>query len=467
MENPDGKMAGTAAITFAQNKPIPMYDADGNQIGGFENNAFHGFLTIVDSRTGKVHELHQTFLEDSNDPAFRPGIVSINEEYAKVLGLSKQQLLDLIKDPKTALDDVGMLEGKETRLVSYQCELVPSPDKAFNWNNGINGSNFNYNTIAALEFGIGARQMDALLWDRELAIREGGVKSKPRTTAKQNETGFEPAIREGVYPDGTERYVIATEETVDGEKKTVFRNAAPDATGKVPAGAIRVLEYDTVVRGEDMQVVEPYNNHGGSKHMAGSANCFKAVASMLDNVCAHQDISTDVMTAISAKGTSESALQRLLMTHFVKGALNRKTIEVTLPTTGANKVTGNVTVYNAATASGAIYNMIDFGGMSLKMGGKALLASVLARLGKDVNDPELAGVVGKAIAMIEDQQKKADADGKRPPESELLILPVGTTGEVLRDQIHPTIYAANNNARPADASLLKRWASGSIFRRRI
>ncbi len=112
MENPSGKMVGTSAITFTQNKPIPMYDEKGEQIGGFEDKAFHGYLTIVDHRTGKTYELHQTFLENSNDPAFRPGIVGVNEEFAKTLGMSLQEAIDKIKDPNTPLDDVAMLQGK-------------------------------------------------------------------------------------------------------------------------------------------------------------------------------------------------------------------------------------------------------------------------------------------------------------------------------------------------------------------
>lgn len=456
MEDADNnKIVGTAAITFAQNQPIPTFDEDGKQIGGFENGDFHGYLTIVDNRTGKVLELHQTFLENSNDAAFRPGFVGMNEAYAvNVLGMTLAQAHAYLKDPNAETDSSGQTGGRKgskyTRLAYVQCELVASPDDAFNWNDHVKGSNFNYVPIAALEFQMTERKMNALLWDRELAIRECGIKAKEGTVAKQNEAGFEPATRDGFYLDGTPRYVIPVEQMIDGELQTVFINASPDAQGNVPEGAIRVKEYDTVVQGRDMQVVKPYNHHGGSQHIADAANCFSSIAGMLDNVAAHDVIEQSVLDTLGAKKTFESGITRMLGIHMVKGALNSTLINYNLPVNGAvsTELPGSAIAYQTKHSNGALYNMIDFTGLTLKQGGMALLSGLLAKLGRSENDPELTGVVGKAIAIITAQRQKAVEEGVRPDEKELLILPVGTAGAILQ-QIHPHIYAANNNAAPA------------------
>lgn len=450
-ESADNQIVGTAAITFAQNQPIPTFDEDGKQIGGFENGDFHGYLTIVDNRTGKVLELHQTFLENSNDPAFRPGFVGMNEAYAKdVLKMSLDAAHAYLKDPNAETDSSGQTGGRKgskyTRMAYVQCELVASPDEAFNWNDHVNGSNFNYVPIAALDFQMTERKMNALLWDRELAIRECGIKAKEGTTAKQNEAGFEPATRDGLYLDGTPRYVIPVEQMIDGELQTVFINASPDAHGNIPEGAIRVKEYDTVVAGKDMQVVKPYNHHGGSQHIADAANCFSSIAGMLDNVAAHNVIEQSVLDTLGVKKTFESGITRMLGMHMVKGALNSTLINYNMPVNGVERadLAGSAIAYQTKHANGALYNMIDFTGLTLKQGGMALLSGLLAQLGRSEGDPELTGVVGKAIAIITEQRQKAVEEGARPDESQLLILPVGTAGSILQ-QIHPHIYAANNN----------------------
>lgn len=421
-------VAGTAAITLAQNEPIPVYK-DGQQIGGFETGDQHGFLTIVDRRTGQKLEAQQTFLENSDDPAMRPNIVGINPDARKPMA----EVQRITKDPKTKLDGVGMLEGKNTADVMYGCEVIPDIDKAFNWNNGTRGANFNYVPLAAIEFKLTPQQLDVLKFDRELAGRESAVKAAPESKGRQNEPGYVPATKPSFYPDGTARYVTAHETKTKEGTETEFRNAHEAMPGGLPKGAIRVMEYDTVVPATDMQVVRPYNNLGGSKLCSAGSNCFKAVCDMLDGVAAG-GMDKTVQQTIGAEQINEAALQRMLLRHSVGGETRKVAMQ------GA--VDANVTVHTHKTDAGGSYAFYDFAQMKR--------AAVLS-LGKDEGVYPASSIPGKAIAEIGKQREQAATDGQRPPESQLTLFPVGAIGGYLA-QAHDTLYGAAPGVRVPQAA---------------
>ncbi len=434
----DAPVAGTAAITLAQNEPVPVYK-DGQQVGGFETGDQHGFLTIVDRRTGQRLEAQQTFLENSDLPAMRPNIVGINPDARKPM----DEVQRIAKDPKTKLDGVGMLEGKNTADVMYGCEVIPDIDKAFNWNNGTKGANFNYVPLAAIEFRLTPQQLDVLKFDRELAGRESAVKAAPGSTGRQNEPGYIPATKPSFYPDGTARYTTVHETKTKQGTETEFRNAHEGMPGGLPKDAIRVMEYDTVVPATDMQVVRPYNNLGGSKHCQVGSNCFKAVCDMLDGVAAG-GMDKTVQQAIGAEQINEAALQRMLLRHSVGGDTRK------IPMQGV--VDANVTVHTHKTDAGSSYAFYDFA--QLKR------AAVLS-LGKDEGVYPASSIPGKAIAEIGKQREQAAADGQRPPENQLTLFPVGAIGGYLA-QAHDTLYGAAPGVRAQAATANRSRPAGQM-----
>ncbi len=434
----DKSVAGTAAITLAQNEPIPVYK-DGQQVGGFETGDQHGFLTIVDRRTGQRLEAQQTFLENSDQPAMRPNIVGINPDSRKPM----DEVQRLAKDPATKLDGVGMLEGKNTPDVMYACEVIPDIDKAFNWNNGVKGANFNYVPLAAIEFKLTPQQLDVLKFDREIAGRESAVKAAPGSTGRQNEPGYIPATKPSFYPDGTARYVTTHETKTAQGTETEFRNAHEGMPGGLPKGAIRVMEYDTAVPATDMQVVRPYNNLGGSKHCQVGSNCFKAVCDLLDGVAAGGADKT-VQQTIGAEQINEAALQRMLLRHSVGGETRKVAMQ------GA--VDANVTVHTHKTDAGDSFAFYDFAQMKR--------AAVLS-LGKDEGVYPASSIPGQAIAAIGKQREQAAADGQRPPESQLTLFPVGAIGGYLA-QAHDTLYGAAPGARVQQASANRSRLAGRM-----
>jgi len=425
-----GNVTGTAAIVFAQNQPIPVFQ-DGQQIGGFENGDFHGFLTIVDRRTGAVHELHQSFLENSNDPALRPGIVALNWQLAGRQRLKPDQLHAVIKGADTKLDSTGMLGGRDgnrqTGLAAYQCELILDPDKAFNWNAGVKGANFNYVPLAAIEYPLNEQRLETILFDCALASRESAVKEAPGSKIQRNEPGYVPATREAFYPDGTPRYVLARERMVDGELVIIFRNAFPDERAQLAKGAIRVREYDTEVAARHMQVVKPYNHFGSSPRggFPGADNCFGAVVSVQDNAVGTGVANRSVMQSLGIKSLQEAGIQRMLVAMAAKGIVNGHNAEMI-----EGALRGEIEVSKLDDAL-----LYDFCGIRSHIpssdGG---LAS-----GGAGEDMKLGGVAGEAIATIAAQRQSVVAARARPPEGQLLLLPTTTTGSIL-SQLHEKHY---------------------------
>lgn len=414
-----GQVVGTSAITLAQNQPIPVFE-NGEQVGGFENGDFHGFLTITDRRTGEVHELHQTFLENSDDPALRPGIVNVNWDLARERGMSREQTLELIKSPETKLESVGMLDGRNTEIVSYACELTRDIDAAANWNNGVRGGNFNYVPIAAIEMPLTSQQLGLLLFDRELAGRECSFQPAAGCDIQdQNAEGFEPLLRESVYPDGTPRYVMVERKEVDGEIEVVFSNAS--GTEQVPPGAERhrVQEYATVVAPNDMQVVEPYNHWGKSRSEDFKAsNCFGTCLALLDGVSAAGE--KGAREVLGIKQTSESGIQRMLAKLLLIRTSRVGTQSVDGP------VSGDINLYRTKDRQVTVY---DFCSM-----GRTVLASAGGMRGTN-----LQGLSGKAVDTITAERQAVVANAERPPENELTLLPVGATGAYLK-QCHERLY---------------------------
>lgn len=423
----DSEKVGTGSITLVQNEAIPTFDTEGNMTGGFETGDRHGFLTIVDKRNGKVYELQQTFLENSDEVEMRPNIVAVNYERARKIlpaevvatinadDSNLKAVVDAyIKRSDIELDSTGMLGGfegnRQTGLVAYGCELVRCPDKAFNWNDNRIGANFNYVPIANVEFELNKAQLDVILFDRELAARECTIRPEAGCTAQQNEEGYVAGKRPSFYPDGTPRYVTSETQMIDGEATVIFKNATADTPN-----AVAVMEYDTVVKGEDMQVTKPYN-HWGASGFKGMQNCFGAAADILEGVAAHGSSKESLLKTIGGKNLRDNGITMTI----ARLLSNAESVEAK---TVNGPVEGEVDIYTTPLPSGRTAKVYDFAKLP------ELMEQIKENRAAGIQEePELGGLAGAAIAQTTEQRQKAVAEKVRPPEEELTFFPTGTTG---------------------------------------
>ena len=452
----DGQPVGFASLVTGMNVPIPAF-VDGVQQGGFESGDHHAFLSITD-KNGRNVELHQTFMEKSDDPAFRPGIVGVNMQlgeklYAEALAADPNLKAQypkaeawahaLIKNPETVLDSVGMLDGKIAGLVSYQCEMIGSPTIAANWDGDTPGGNFNYIPMTALRFGLTEQQLNVLMADRAVAIEECRIVPAVNSPTKnQNAPGFIPATEQAFYPDGTPRFVkTVTTKTADGDE-TTFLNASSDANG-----GLRVLQYKMRVDdGPDRQVIVPYNHYGNvaGYGFAGAANCVGSVGSLLAGIAAAGQTDKGPLEAIGANSYRINGLgQEVLKMIGDVPADKVQNLQI------GGDLPGRVRVY-PLTIGAANATLVDFCGVQHMSEGVKPEDFV-------TKDGKPRGLAGKLLQDISRQRRAVVAAAARPENGEgLTLLPTGTVGKLFETVAESL---ANHQRPPASRQQAKAAAN--------
>ncbi len=265
------KTAGTAALTRLINRPLPVYDEHGEQIGGFEEGDEHVALSVTDKRTGKptFHEAQASYLENGSSEAGRPICVA-----HKANGLTNLQ------NPSSELDGCGMV----SRNTSYAQHVIPDPHHDSIWELSqdgkfVKGANYSYHPQEAVEVNLNHKQMSVLRADMELSFKESEVKPEAGCTLPQNHPDFKAKTVPAFFPDGKEQWVVPRK--ASGEDGVDFSYATPDAHGKLPKKAQRVEAYEPIMPHADMQIVKPYAHHG---NMLDSHNCFTSTADYIEGV---------------------------------------------------------------------------------------------------------------------------------------------------------------------------------------